>query len=279
MSGEKRPKAYDDVIDSIGHPQERWSEHCASENLRLSEDYLNVQLHILVHFRVGNISKEFVAFFQRAFDLTCIDREDTDFVQEFRAPMWSERSSQRFSLEWTNATRYMRSTDSNQHAVLIDVVKAMESPEKFIPTFVWFESVDRFYRVLPHTLYFSRRFGVVPCGVFGNGEVDVPSGLDTSAANDYKLVSQVVQGTPEILDNITHNQTNVARDLLDGRGNIIDQLSRLRIALCGNYIWLGRCSEKRADFNMQVTDVLLGPLNFRTDKSESFVSCHGGLSP
>jgi len=173
----------------------------------------------------------------------------------------------------------MRGTDGNQHAVLVDVVKSMESPEKFIPTFVWFESVDRFYRVLPHSLYFSRRFGVVPCGIFGNGEVDVPSGHDARTANEYELVSQMVQGTPEILNNIANNRTEVAGDLLDGRGKIMDQLSRLRIALCGNYIWLGRCSEKRTDFDMQVTDVLLGPLNFYADKSESFVSCHGGVSP
>src|SRR5271157_229675 len=252
MSGEERFKAHDDVIDGIGHPQQRWSEHCAWENLRLSEDYLNVQLHILVHFRVGNISKEFVAFFQRALDVTGVDREDADFVQRHRAPAFTESSSQRFSQEWRHATRYMRGTNRNQRAVFVDVVKSMESPEKFIPTFVWFESVDRFYRVLPHTLYFSRRFGVIPCGVFGNGETDVPPRLDTWRANQDKLVSQIVQCAPKVFNNVTHNQTDFNGNLLDGGGNIINQLSRLRIALCGNYIWLGRCREESADFNMQV---------------------------
>ena len=61
MSDKKRLKTCEDVIDTIGHPQECWDDHCAGENLQLSEDYLNLHLHIIIPFRVESVPEERVA--------------------------------------------------------------------------------------------------------------------------------------------------------------------------------------------------------------------------
>jgi hypothetical protein len=62
--------------------------------------------------------------------------------------------------------------DSDQQAVLFDVVQSVQHPEWIIPSFVWFEGVDRFECFLPRTVHFSVLFGVVFLGTVSNREVD-----------------------------------------------------------------------------------------------------------
>lgn len=272
---EERLKAHDNVIDNLCHPHKGWCEHGGIEDIRLPKDYLDVRVHILVHFRVGGVPVEFVALFQRTFDVAGIERNEAHFIHDLRGvAAATERSSERFAEAWSDTARYMASTDRDQHAVLVDVVKLVDLPENISPTFVWFESIDRFYRILPYTLYFSRCFGLVFCGAFGNGEVDVPARRDTTIRNKEKLVGQMVQRTPQVVDNTTSNRGNLDRHMIGSSRDVIDQLSCLRISLGADYVWLGTRREEGPHLHLQFTDVLLGPSNFCADQRQPLISFH-----
>ena len=54
---------------------------------------------------------------------------------------------------------------------------------------------------------------------------------------------------------------------------IIDiSIRKLLIGLDSDYIWIGGFESE--NFRLKITDVLFGPVDFHTDKIESFVCCH-----
>ncbi len=80
-------------------------------------------------------------------------------------------------------------------------------------------------------------------------------------------MGQVVERTSEIVQ-------SVARDCrkrgwsLRKINDVKRKLSRLRIALASDYIWMGEAKPESIDFGLQVIDVLFGPFDFYADKRE-----------
>src|ERR1700759_2978806 len=117
--------------------------------------------------------------------------------------------------------------------MLVDIVKAVEGPEIGpIPTNVWFERFDRINSVLPHALYFSSKSGFE---IFGRTR-NQKSGLVTApfrptGSDQIQLLSKVVECAPEVIEGISSDGWNTDRDGFDVL-DIIDELSRIRIALC-----------------------------------------------
>src|SRR5580658_9496966 len=110
-------------------------------------------------------------------------------------------------------------------------------PEDACPTFVRFGGVDCIYGVMPDALYFSLFFGFVYRGTLADRERSMDSG-SVSVGND-QLPAKMVKCAPEILQGISSNRCQ----LHGGRrnaANIVEHLSRLRIALVNDSIWAGR---------------------------------------
>ncbi len=138
--------------------------------------------------------------------------------------------------------------------MLIDVVKSMEMPERIIPTFVWFDRIDSVYGILPHALYFSPTLDYIFRGTLGDRKRGVCSGY--VAPRQDKLISQVIESAPEILEGASDDQRNVGRNVMNAE-DIIAALSRLRVILKENFIWVG--SEKMIESDLRITDMLVGP--------------------
>jgi hypothetical protein len=159
-----------------------------------------------------------------------------------------------------------------QQTVLLDIVKSIKSPEEISPTSVWFDEVNRVEYVLPGALYFSSLFGFVFRGIVGDWEIN-PVGLRRAVvgASAYQLEGQVIEGAHQILDRIPGDERNGTGSWFDA-ADIIDGLSRLRIALDTDFIWVG--IEESPDLALKITDVQFGPFNFRPDLREPLVNRH-----
>lgn len=273
FSCEKRPEGENNVINQIKHLLERFEQRLTLSNPRLSKRYDEVTLQLLLHFRTRD-GEEFVACLQRE-DRRCERHEKVGPVGirkgHIRPVTTSKRLHDGSAFTWRDAAEVIRVSHCDQQAVLVDVVKFVEQPERVVPTFVWFDRVDYVYSILPHALYFSSASGFVYRGTVKNRERCPKRGI--FASNQDQLMGQVVQRTSEIVQSVAGDCRKRRRSLW----KIIDvkrKLARLRIALASDYIWLGEAKPECIDFGLQVVDVLFGPFDFYADKSESFVSRH-----
>lgn len=232
QSDEQRFEVGNDIKNHLLHSMERFEQRLTLNNLRLADSYTEQKLRIVVRFHVGQGGIEFVVCFQRAERVSGAEDKGQAFEvggieRQFGVGIKSGESLKQFG-QGVESTKCR--TNGNQQAVFVDIVKSVELPERIIPTLVWFERVDSFNRVRPHTLYFSRSVGFVLRGAIGvgNRETGLPVGRPTS--DDDKMVSQVVKGAPKVIKDVAGNERERKRCRPDAN-NIIDQLSCLRIAL------------------------------------------------
>ncbi len=259
-----------DVINQIGHLMERFNNRLTLNNPSLGERYDKVELHILLHFRFRD-SEEYIACFQR--DMPDIHESPMKVRNGIIGPTSPETFNHLCPYTWQDAVRRQRRNGGNQQAVFVEVVKRMEPPENFIPTFVWFDRMDSVYGILPHSLYFSNHAGFVFRGVIKNREINMPSvpAASPTGTNLEKLEGHMVKGASEVLQNITD-------DCADGRKNVfnadevIGVLSRLWVALGFDYIWIG--GKEGFTRDIQIIDVLFGPFDFYADNCDSFIGSH-----
>jgi len=253
----------DDAVNGIKHLMKRLDQRLTLNNLRLSERYFKSELHLLIHFRIGGVNEEFVACFQRE---QAISRSEKNIghrdIIGVTKPSFTP-SLHHYSMHmWPDIDAPVSRSDSNQKAVFIDVVKLMETPKRIVPSAVWFDRVNCFYSVWPHTRYFSSATGFVSRGVIEDRKVCL-RGRGTTA-NDNKIVGQMVEGAPKIVNQIPGDSGH-SKGRLPNAEEIIDQFSSLRIMLGSDYIWVGH--QERANFNLKITEVLFGPFNFYADCS------------
>ena len=79
-----------------------------------------------------------------------------------------------------------------------------------------------------------------------------------------ELVGKVVESAHQVLDSIASNERDGCWNRHD-TGQIIDQPSRLRVALGPDFVRVDL--EKVANLGISVCDVLFGPFDFRPDLS------------
>lgn len=139
----------------------------------------------------------------------------------------------------------------------------MGNPQRVIPTFVWFDQIDIVYGILPHAFYISSSLGRVGRGVFVDWKAGLSPDGGTRATEEEELIRQMIQCRPSIVKHISSKKTDAIRDIPDAC-DIIDQLSRLRIALGSDGIWACIADrtgqEKSRDLSFQITEVLFGPI-------------------
>ena len=253
-----------DGVNQVDHLLKRFNDRLTLKNLRLGERYVNGELHVLIYFRVRGSSMEFVASLQR--DIPVGPRWGDEFDARQGRMSNPEYISQIGPVTFRDAASLVRCSDSQQQTVLIDNVKLMQTPEKVIsiPTFVWFDCVDKFYRILPQALYFSDRLRFVLRGTLENRETKNPVWCDTRTMNREQLMHEMLQGGSSILENVSSNDGDSVGNIPD-LGHVIDQLSRIRIALGSDFIWAffePTCFAESLNLEPQIVEVLFGPFNF-----------------
>jgi len=134
----------------------RAEQRLTLDNRRLSERYLNSGLHILIHIRIGGSDVEYVAGLKRSIP-SVLSGEDEKLTSMAVAPGDSP-------LIFCRAAPLVGTNGRNQKPMLVEVIESMEGPESFsdaIASFVWFDRIDKFYSILPHTYHSSSLFGIV----------------------------------------------------------------------------------------------------------------------
>lgn len=277
-SDEQGLEAKNNVVNRLRHVMERFDQRLTLKNLRLAERYLKCELHLLVYFCVGEIGEEFVACLQREQAISGPHKNvgDGHVLEDVSPSAFGPHLLLEHALHIRcEVDTPIVGTNRDNQAVFVDVVKFVETPERIIPTLVWFNRVDSFNRIWPHALYFSSSVGFVLRGVVGvrNRETGLPIGR--SAADENELISQVVKGAPDIMECVSSDNRQSHGDFTHA-DKIIDQLSCLRVALGSDYVWVGH--KERPDFCLKITDVLFGPFDFYADKREPFIRGHGVYS-
>jgi hypothetical protein len=104
--------------------------------------------------------------------------------------------------------------NGEQRAVLVDVIKFVDSPERVIAAFVRFEPIDSFYSLGSHSLYFSSLVGFIFGESLRNRKFDLSKLLvgNVGTAGQSELVCEVIQSCPEIVNNIPSKCNDVKRE-------------------------------------------------------------------
>ena len=237
-------EASNEVSDNLFDLNEKIRKYFTPRDPRLVERYTDSQIGIVLIFQYGNT--EFSAFFQRDEGLKELSGKHRDSL---------------FALGCCTCEQIRRT--GNQQAVFVHIVEGMELPERFIPTFVWFEPSYLVDDLLPHTLYFSGGFGSVFRGTLGYGE---RVRTRCSTCGKYQLTRQIIESRPKILQCIPDQKGHIDRDI-PNVGDLIDDLSSLRIILGDTFA--------RATFvevphhTFKFLDMLFGPLDFWPDRRYS----------
>jgi hypothetical protein len=105
-------------------------------------------------------------------------------------------------------------------------------PERFIPALVRLEPIDSFYCLGPHSFYFSKSFGFVSGFVLRNRKFDASTRFP-SGAEFHKLVSEMVERTPQIVNYIPGSRKDIEGQLR--KTNHVEAFTRVRVGLGDNY--------------------------------------------
>ena len=267
-SCETRAEARNDPADQIGQMLDRFQQRLTVDNPRLAERYVKAEIHLLVHFSIRGVDEQLVAYLQRAEIIGGPNKKGWQAGMQATAHLPYRRADMGSQVQALKA-----GGNSDKQSMLVDVVKFVENPEIVsLPSFVWFDTVERVYGVLPQSLYFSLRTGFVMVGI--GVPVDVERGVlalagETAAGADrQEVLVQVIERGSEVVSYVSSDDGDAQGDGI-GAVDIVDQLARLRIALGSDFIWLG--VEEGAGCAIQVSDVFFGPFNFRPDEREPFI--------
>lgn len=229
----------DRAVNNIRHAMKRFHNRLTLDNPRFIERYIKRELQLVILFRIGDINEEFCAYLQRE------QAVSGDNIKPFAAA----------SLGRPDTNRAESAAVRNQSAVLVSIVKSMETPKRVIPTLIWFDRIDRVHGLLPHALYFSARFGFVFHGAIGNRKSSDADPWST-ASSDHELPRKMIKGAPHILKGVSRNASDV-RGSLFSAGDVINQLSCLRITLSSDSIGVGLSESPNC--LVQLVDVMFGP--------------------
>ena len=201
-------------LNELRHALKCCTDRISLNDLRLSERYVQQEIHIILQFRYGN-SQQYVALFQGE---NTSARRNINATQIVRRPA---RITDVIALDHLHALRWQEPVtrklpiDRQEEAMFVDIVQPMELPEDMAcTTSVWFDSVDGIYSILPHSLYFSGTFGFVFRGRLADGKVSTGERSWLSRADSHQMVGEMVKHTTEVLKGIASDQGN-------NRGNVL----------------------------------------------------------
>jgi hypothetical protein len=221
--------------------------------------YLHKELYILVRFRIWEVAEDYIACFQRVCRPSGFSSVKVGSVNSCHSLQLTKGRLGHVDM-LSDAPVVNESTTRNQKAVLVNIVKAMEPPEHEIPSLVWFDRADKIHSLFPYSFYFStERFLLF----WGGRDVigDWKTGVDSRsvAVGPNQGASQIVESTPEILENVSRHKTEfVWNDEI--LRQTIERLLCIRVALYNDGVWMRVCEPAKG--KLEVSEVMLGPLCF-----------------
>ncbi len=241
-----------DIAYRMSHLMERYNDRLTLNNLRLSERYINEEIHFLLRFRFGD-GQEYIASFQRE-PLDLGRNEST-----LQSGNCSELSSHVRVPTWQDAVAAQVRVDSEQQFMLVNNVEVVDVPEQFTLTSrVWFDSVNRVSCVLAEFLYSSSAVGFIFLGALADGKVEIVEGAGRASGDAHQMVGQMLKTAPEVMNGIPDYGRNL-RGNLPNVTEIIAALSGVRVVLGSDVIRASTPSEERHPCSLQILDVLVGP--------------------
>ncbi|HKG62375.1 MAG TPA: hypothetical protein VKB05_21620 [Pyrinomonadaceae bacterium] len=285
-SNEERPKAENQIIDVIEHLREQWQDGFTLDNPQLVENYIKGKLHFLIIIKDAiKPENQFVALIERAVPKLFIgDDTKLQYSTEINVgrnidPFFFEHVPCQSPPEKAGSGKVRHDgTSSYQEAVLVDVVKLTESPEKIVPSLVRFGIIDSIYSRLRHALYFSFARGFVLCGAVrvDYGKTDLlllpaAKGNALLGASDlHQMPSEMVKGASQVLDSLPGNQGDSGcHGLNTGDIMLRECVGKLRIWLDTNFIRI--TIQEGLDSYFQILDVLVGPCGPYANKPDSLI--------
>lgn len=256
-SNKQRVKLKDNLPNKLAHLMKRFDDRITHDNPNFVERYIELECHLLIHFRFRD-GMEYIASFQHA---NGYHRREK--FAKVRNGLALQSSRDFCPLTWRDTSAAIRRSNSKQQAMLVDVVKAVKTPERVIPSFVWFDTLNRVNRILPHALYFSSEKGrCVFRGTLDDGKTGFAA--RSVACHKNKVIGEVVKGTSEVVKNVPADGNNIIGDIPNA-DEVVADLSLVRIALNFDYIWACPGVKKGCASGLQILDVLFGPLDFYED--------------
>jgi hypothetical protein len=265
---EALPESSNDAVHIIFQDSDGRENGLRFNDLRLIQRYFKVELGILLHFRVKS-GEEYVASLHHARGGKNGHEQLVEIRDRFIGAASRETLREFLSDSWRRRMSRDAYASREQHTMLIDNVQLVEPPEGNAPTFVWFDSIDEFYRLIPHSLYFSRASGCVLRGVFEDREAGVVVRRVSVGKNE--LPNQMIEGTPQIMDCVTSNANDLDGNLCGGI-DIKGALRGLRIMLGSNCIWAGL--KEGSGCGIEITDVLFGPIQLYLNYGDALIGGH-----
>ncbi len=238
-------EAKNQTLHNIDVLLKRWEQRITLTNLGLVDRFFNLEIHIILHLRRKDTGEQWGV---------CIECPRADQVGHLIREPWGLEES--------------ILSDHKNKSVLVNIVQFMDTPERIIPAFVWFEPIDSFYRLWPDTLYFSSLLSFVSVGILRDRKL-YSTGGRFAVPNNRQLICEVVESTPQTMDDIPRcgeNFKGINRETLHVRG--------LRVILSNTHIQV--FVPAREDYPFEVTEVLFGPFNFYAKENQTCVGgkCH-----
>jgi hypothetical protein len=235
-------KFADDFQNLSPELDERKNHRVTFSDIGLVENYLRKEWCALVHVQAHKL--ELMALFQH-----CRGTETEPFIS---IPLISDGR---------RPTNCRDISDSSQkHIVLVDGIKAMEPPERIIPSLVWVDVADYVYDFLPHALYFSGESGFTLRGrnrAVEDWELNLWRRLEAIGPNER--TSEVIECAPQIMDSVANDQEQLWWDRLS-LSDMDDWLRRVRIDIYRHGVGFGVEVDTKARF--EVIDMFVGPFDF-----------------
>jgi hypothetical protein len=242
---EQRLEAKHQVFDKINELPQRWKQRIWPCKIRLADRVLNFNLNILLNVRLNSGESGVFCFHQ----VCAIE------------PIGSEKKIV---------------GNGKQGTVLIDVVKLVHSPESIVPTLVWFEPVDSFFGLGPHSVYFSSLHGFVLGHTLSNGKADLSADRasgEVRRAYKNELLREMIQCGSDIVNEVSGDSNDIKRERWDSL--------EVRVSHESNGMWrdtllwvsMDYCRVcKGKNFGGKITEVLFGPFNLYLNENEAILS-------
>ncbi|MGQ0742404.1 MAG: hypothetical protein ACT4OG_08970 [Alphaproteobacteria bacterium] len=244
-----------DAADIIGQLRQRWDNRLTVNNLALAKRYAEGKLHVLICWKwlVEGHTKQFRALFQRGFigDENALASWDGNvFPSEV---MFYAGVKNGPNIHSSAVAQYR-----HDGLVFVQDVELMQSPERAVPTFIWFQVVDEADRFGRSALYIFGKRGFKFLFGLPNDKMNMLDTLTPRIVMANNGAHEEVESRSEIVDYISDNSTPLLRRALDAL-DFPHALSGARIILNNNGVRL--LGMERLDLFGQLPDVGFGPFD------------------
>jgi hypothetical protein len=249
-------KRHQDVADATRSLMQHFNDRLTLDNLRLSERYLNGELHIIVYFRFGENIKYAVSF-ERETRRTRLQKKSGVIAFGDVTEDSGELIPDFGDFSRGHTMEPILPSESEQQTVLVDNVQAMDMSKHLpVSTRVRFDLRERFYSVRRQTLSYGPNTGFKFTGALTCREIDILKRAGRIGSDANKTICQMIQSAPQVVNGISCNERDISPDGLNV-SKIVHAVRSIRCVLREDWIRivLDEFTPKLSEFE----DVFFGP--------------------